>query len=478
MMELSPKQQTVNEIKKASRILVLGHKKPDGDHLGSLLALEGALKKLDKKCEVVVSDKIDEIFKFLPGANKVKTDFQHTDGKMLKIDTKKIPISGMKWQRDGDFLNIYLETDKNLKFEFIKIENGLPKPDLVIIVDTPDVEKIDAVYDKNTELFFEIPIINIDHHPGNEYYGTVNLVDLTATSTAEILVSLFEALGLKIDGTELATNLLAGIIYDTQSFRNQTTTPKSLTVAAQLLAAGGKQQEIISNFYKQKPVELLKVWGEMLSNIEEDKTHRFAWTTIDTINNNSISKEDIFGATDDLLSNTPDADMSLILFRGSDDKETVYGKLKGSKNKEVLTIAKLFGGGGTTFDALFEYKESNLEKAKNKILKKIADSWQDDGTIEKQEVWEVIDKNEKDSSTKTVANEALGKQNGAESRIKIDKRKRLEKEDAIEEALRSISQVEKERNQKEFINIREIIDKKKIDLSGNNGDLDVFDESE
>jgi bifunctional oligoribonuclease and PAP phosphatase NrnA len=480
-MELSPKQQAVNEIKKAKNILVLGHKKPDGDHLGSMLALSKALSLLDKKVETVASDRIDSIFKFLPGIEDIKNDFQHTNGKVLKIDTTKIPVKGMKWQREGDFLNIYLEADKNLKFEFIEIKNGPPKPDLVIVVNTPDVEKIDSIYDKNTELFFEVPIINIDHHAGNEYFGSINLIDLTSTSTSEILVSLFEALGLKIDNEEIATNLLAGIIYSTQSFRNQNTTPKSLTVAAQLLAAGAKQQEIISNFYKKKPVELLKMWGEMLANINEDKTHRFAWTVVDAVSDKSITKEDIFDAADDLLTNTPEADVILILYRGTEDPDVVFGKLKGSKNKEVLSIAKLFGGTGTTFDSLFEYKESDLEIAEKSILKKIADSWQKDETKEKQEVWDIIDT---DTKTTPEKKEEAQTESKPKSENKVQTQSVKNKEDAIEEALKSISQVEKDTNRKEFERIGDVISRKKGGLrnvkpeSPEQNEIDVFDEDE
>lgn len=476
IMELSPKQQAVNEIKKAESVLILGHRKPDADHLGSMLALSLALDTLGKKTELVVSGKIEANFKFLPGIEKIKDNFRHSEDKILKIDTNKIPIKGMKWQKEDEYLNIFLESEKNLKFEFIEIDNGKPRPDLVIVLNTPDIENIDNIYNKNTELFYEVPIVNIDHHPGNEYFGTINLVDLTATSTAEILVSLIEALGQKIDNEEVATSLLSGIIYSTQSFRNQNTTPKSLTVAAQLLAAGAKQQEIISNFYKKKPVELLRVWGEMLAHINEDRVHRFAWTVVDAADEQNVSKEDIFSAGDDLLTNTPDADIVLILYKGKENPGIVFGKLKGSKNKEVLSLAKLFGGNGTNSDAQFNIKEESLEIAEKIILKKIADSWQDNDEIEKQEVWDVIEsKNNSEGVEKNIDQPEVKKEN-----LKVAK----EKEDAIEEALKSISQIEKDQDRKEFEHIGEVISRKKGGMRVIEGqkdkeeEIDIFDENE
>lgn len=457
-MELSPKQQAVNEIKKAERILILGNKKAEGDTIGSILALSKVLASSGKKPEAVITSALDPKYHFLPDLSDVQKEYESNDGKVIKIDTKRIPVKGMKWQKDNDFLNIYLETDKNLKFEFIELVNGKPKPDLVIVVDTPDLDSIDKVYENNTELFFETPIVNIDHHATNDYYGTVNLVDLTATSTAEILVSLFEALGIKIDDADVATDLLAGIIEDTGSFRNKSTTPKSLTVAAQLLAAGGRQQEIVKNYYRSNSVELMKVWGKMLENLEEDEDRKFAWTKIDASNDTDVKMDDVFAAADDLLSNTKDANIILLLFKGPNDKKKVFAKLKGTKNQEVLTLAKSFGGSGTALDASFEVFADDLDTAEKIVLKKIAERIV---SGDEKEVWDVIEKKE---DKKEVRHEK-----------KIE-REAKETEDAIEEALKSISQAEKDENRKEFESIRDVIDRKKQALNSDDTEIDVFDE--
>lgn len=455
-MELSPKQQAVNEIKNAKRILLLGHKNPDGDQLGSVLALKSALEKLGKSVEVIVSDEIASMYQFLPAISKIRSSYKHTDGKILKIDTTKIPVTGMKWQREDDSLNIYLETEKNLKFEFIEIVNGLPKPDLIIVVDTPDVQKIDKVYDLNTELFYEVPILNIDHHPGNEYFGTINLVDLTATSTAEILVSLFEALGIKIDNPDMATCLLAGILFDTQSFRGQNTTPKSLTVAAQLLAAGGRQQEIIKNFYQTDTVDLLKIWGELVQNLRKDDARNFIWTKYASTNAN-INSEDVFGAADDLLNKNPNAETVLILFSNTAQPEDAKAYLKGS---DVLWIAELFDGNGTKTEANFAIKSKDLNDAEKIILKRLAEKWESE-TDEKKDLWDVVEtkpqtsveivdlpENEKVNTPKPETNE------------RTESRSEKEKSDAIEEALKSISQAEKDENRKEMESLKDVIDRK------------------
>jgi phosphoesterase RecJ-like protein len=300
----------------------------------------------------------------------------------------------MKYQKNEKHLDIILESDKNLKFQYVEIINGIPKPDLIIVLDTADVEKIDSAYDKNTELFFEVPVINIDHHAGNEYFGSINLVDLTATSTCEILVSLFEALGVKISDPDTATCLLTGIIADTQSFRSPSTTPKSLTVAAQLLAAGGRQQEIITNLYKKRPMALLKLWGEMLAGISLDKTHRFAWTKVQMseLEGTGITAGDVFDAADELLSNTPDADTILILCEVAKGK--VKGKIKGAKNTNILPLAQLFDGDGVATNANFEVTGSDIATIELNTLKRMHDYWGDKGQNPTTEVWQVIEKKE------------------------------------------------------------------------------------
>jgi phosphoesterase RecJ-like protein len=502
-MELSPKQQSVELIKNSKRVLILGHKKPDGDFLGSGLALARALVDLEKNVELVISDSLPEIYQYLPLQDKVKKSLLLTQGKILRIDTKRIPVSGMRYQKNNDSLDIILEADKNLKFEYVEIINGTPKPDVIIVLDTPDVQKIDAVYDKNTELFFEVPIINIDHHAGNEYFGTVNLVDLTASSTAEILVSLFESLGVKIADPDTATCLLTGIIADTQSFRSQTTTPKSLTVAAQLLAAGGRQQEIISNLYKKRPMALMKLWGEMLSGISRDEKHHFVWTKVSAsdLTRLGVTPEDVLEAADELLTNNPDAKMILVLCEKS--KGQVIAKLKGAKGEDVLGLAGIFNGEGNNRDATFAVSGANLDEIELLILKKIHDHWtraeEKQGESADGSLWDVVSSEPSAESLSVPQNEAEieatteGEHLSApETEFEIESttegeilshpeteaevQTTTESKDVIDSALQSIAE-EQLHKENTLTPLSGIIEQKKKELLKDE-EIDVFDESE
>jgi bifunctional oligoribonuclease and PAP phosphatase NrnA len=496
-MELSPKQQSVEQIKKASRILIIGHKNPSGDFLGSALALQKALTEIGKSAEVAISDPVPDIFMFLPFIDQIKTDFSQNTGKILRINTNKVPVKSVKFQKDEGTLDFILEADKNLKFEFIEIINGEPKPDLIVVLNTSDVEKIDAIYDKNTELFFEVPVINIDHHAGNDYFGTVNLVDLTATSTAEILVSLMEALGIKIADVDSATLLLAGIIAETGSFRSQNTTPKSLTVAAQLLAAGGRQQEIVNNLYRKRPMALMKTWGEMLSDIKLDANHKFAWTKVKLDEDSSVTIEDVMDSADELLSNNPNTEMVLILVQKG--KGTIAGKFKSRKGISVLELAQLFEGDGVPTNATFELSDMKLGDAELTVLKTLADYWGEE-TEGGKDLWDIVEGKTESGTAAEIEKEMtktpeLPKEQVAEIEAEmVETPEKKEDADVIEHALHSIEKEENKLGKTKkgpgnFSSVGEVLYKKtaKFDIpikqdmakpKAKEKEIDVFDEDD
>jgi len=371
-MELSPKQQINELIKSSQSILVVSHAILDGDALGAMLALEKVLTKMGKEVSLVASEKPDEIYAFLPGISKIKNDVSGTRDLILRLDTEKTPIEKLSYNREDKFVNVLI-SPKNGKISQSDIEfvQGSFKFDLVFVLDTSDVDKIDTVYDRHTELFFETPIINIDHHAGNEYFGTVNLIDLTATSTCEILVSIIESFGAGNFDEDVATCLLTGITYDTGSFKNINTTPKSLTISAQMLATGARQQEIIQNLYKTHSLKTLKFWGDVLSKIEYDADFRLAWSKISDqeMTSNKADLEDVKAILDNILISIPNIDIVLILAENSKNKIT--GLVKSTNGGDVLKIAEIFGGKGQAKQAQFEIVNASLEETANQVLAKI-----------------------------------------------------------------------------------------------------------
>jgi hypothetical protein len=139
--------------------------------------------------------------------------------------------------------------------------------DLVIILGAANFEQLGSVYTDNTKLFFETPNINIDIDPSNEYYGTVNAVNTTATSLCEVVMDIIEAIPNALSNETVSTSLLAGIISQTASFRDPKTTPATLLKASRLVASGAKRQNIIQHLFKTKPLPLLQLWGRALARL-------------------------------------------------------------------------------------------------------------------------------------------------------------------------------------------------------------------
>lgn len=375
-MELSSKQQTIELIKSAHNILLLTHENPDGDALGSLLALHMVLAKLDKVATAVISDPVPGVYQFLPGKDIFEREFSANKDFVISVNTTKTKIDklGYKNLPEENKLNIVVTPVKGtFSAEDVSFTAGSAKYDLIFVLDSPDLERIGDLYDKNSELFYEVPVINIDHHAGNDYFGKVNWVDLTATSTAEILVALIESLSREkpLLDVDMATALLTGIIVDTGSFQNANTTPKSFTVAAQLVAAGARQQEIIRHVFKTKTLATLKLWGRILSNVTEENQYRFVWSKITKADFAAAGADETAssGIIDELLKTAPNIDFALLL---SEKMDGVHGSLRAAQTGiDVSAIAKLFGGGGHQAAAAFHIDGKTLVEMQEEVLAKV-----------------------------------------------------------------------------------------------------------
>jgi len=375
-MELTAKQQITELIKTSQKILISTHKNSDGDALGSSLALYLALKKLGKDVDIVTPDAPSRVFQFLPSTDTIKQNVLGTRDFIISIDTSKIKVDklGYKNISEENKLNVIL-TPSSGKFtsDFVSFHEGGHKFDLIIVLDSPDLDRLAEVYDKNSDLFYEVPVINIDHHPGNDHFGKVNWIDLTATSTAEILVSLIESLGREksLFDPDMATCLLTGLVTDTGSFQHANTTPKSFTVAAQLIAAGARQQEIIRHIYKTKSLSTLKLWGKALSGVKEEINYRFVYSVLakNDFSETGATEDEAAGVVDELLKTVPNIDFALLI---SEKHDGVHGSFRGvQKGVNVAELAKIFGGGGHDLAAAFNMSGRDLPSAKDEIIEKV-----------------------------------------------------------------------------------------------------------
>ena len=215
-------------IEKADTVLVITHVDPDGDAIGSLTAVGQALEQLGKRVTLACEDNVPFRFRSLPMADRV-----------TKTPEKQVPY------------------------------------DLLIAVDCGDEARMGRP-------FFSLPdpkptIANIDHHITNTRFGSFNLVEPAASSTAEVLYGFFNDLDVTI--TEgIAESLLTGIITDTLSFRTSNVSANTLRTAADLVDAGAEIAPITLQALIQKPHSTALVWQVGLKNMQ--LADGLLWTTV------------------------------------------------------------------------------------------------------------------------------------------------------------------------------------------------------
>lgn len=267
---MEPKQQILDILGKAKRVLIALPQNLNPDCVASALAFSLFLKKMDKETEILSSGVLPENLKFLPNAGRIKSSLPNVSALVLDLDTSHKELDELSYQSQENKVSIFLKS-KTAVFEPTDINFSYDKfpVDVIITLDCRSLEDLGKIFDDNADLFYQTPKINIDNQADNVYFGEVNLVDATTTSVAEILATLFENFESNLLDEDIATCLLAGIITKTNSFQHAKTTPKAFLKASELVSAGGRQQEIIKYLFKTKTLSHLKLWGRVLARLKQ-----------------------------------------------------------------------------------------------------------------------------------------------------------------------------------------------------------------
>ena len=372
-MEMSPKQQGFELIQKSKKILLVTKKNPDADSIGSLLAIGIALEKIDKEIDMVANGKINPAFSFLPHFDKVKNNLKNNKNFVITLDTSETKIGQFSYDfdNDGNKLNIYITPkDGDYDSKHITTKKVGSQYDLIICLGSSDLESIGTVYDQNTELFYETPIINIDNQPANELYGEVNIIDLKASSTAEALYPFLEFFDKNAIDAKIATCILSSIIFSTKSFQATNTTPQAFNLASELISLGADQQKIIHNLYKNKSLNSLKLWGRALARIKFDNDYKIAWTliTADDFKKTDSSEKELQGLEDELAASITEAEIVIVLYEREKEISVLIKTLKKS-NLEILS--NRFNTPSQNNLISFSLKDKTLLEAEQSVFEKI-----------------------------------------------------------------------------------------------------------
>lgn len=370
-MALTPIQQFSEMIKKSSSPLIFIPQNPEGDAIGSALAFFLIFKKLGKNPEIVCSTALMEKFLFLPEVQDIKHNLLAERMYKISLNVSENEIKELSYEQVGQILNIYLAAkDDNIGRDSLAIEPSKFKYDLVLVVGSPDTESLGHIYFENTDLFFQTPIINIDHHPSNEYFGTINIIEVTSPSTAEITAEIIEKVSPESMDEKIATLLLAGIISETNNFQNPNINPKTFTLAASLLSGGAKQEEIIQHFYKTKPLPVLRLIGQIINNMNFDSAHNLAWAilTQEDFTKNGADLRDIDAAVNELVNNSKDIDMLMVIY---DNSGTITGNIWMDKKYDTKTLAQELNGERKNHKITVTENHLDIKEFEQKTLEKL-----------------------------------------------------------------------------------------------------------
>ncbi len=344
-------QAATQAIEQHQRLLIVPHANVDPDGISSALACGEMFRSLGKDVTVLCPDPLPEVLRFLPGFDHLQQEIAESQNFVITLHLDEgVEVDKLRYAVEDKKVNIIVVPKKGkINASQVAFQPGERPYDLIVAVDTADLALFGHIYAEHVDLFSEVPILNIDHHISNTQYGQIQLIDPTASSATEVLYSWFlQHPEWKTRITpDMATLLLTGLITDTRSFQNPNTTPRSLEIASELLERGARQQEIIQQIYKTKPLSTLKIWGRALNRIQMDPQARIVWSSVskEDLQEMASSSKETHGILDELISTIPDADV-YVLFTELED-----GGLKASmRSSAAIDVSRLagetFGGGG------------------------------------------------------------------------------------------------------------------------------------
>ncbi len=311
------KLQIKNFLRKHNRFLISAHTSPEGDSLGAQLALARVIRSMGKKCDILNTDKPSREYEFMPGIANIKS------------------------------------------------RPGIKSYDAAIILDCSDISRVGNVrrfIDKN------IPILNIDHHISNEFFGDINFVDVDASSACEVIYLLFKELNLEIDKPS-ALCLYTGIVTDTGSFRYKNTSAITHYVVSELLKLDIDAADVYRHIYQNLEISDLKLLDSVLSSIKQDPTGKFAWSQLtQEVTKKYKPKIDL---TDNILSflrSLRSVEVCALFRERSGKERNIRVNLRSKGKIDVNKIAQHFGGGGHKTASGLTIRNTNLKKAQRQVV--------------------------------------------------------------------------------------------------------------
>ena len=321
-------ERVSSTIYKNEDFLIATHTFPDGDALGSLVAVYELMRSLKKNAFMICNSEIPYHYKFLPYNDKIKRNLDCID-----LSNKR-------------YISICLDSadESRLNLDFKKLRENSKK------------------------------IINIDHHFSNTNFGDINIVGKEKSATAEIIYKLLIRDFEKFLNHNIALGLYVGILTDTGKFQYFNTSPEVHKIVSHLLEYDIKPYRIFSNIYEREPFNRFKLLQLVLKRVKLMESEKLVYSYV---LQKDFSKLNLPPSSHDgmieLIRSTEDAKISAFLRQVGNKKFKV--SLRSSDNSiNVATVAGAFGGGGhrmasayTANGALKKIISDLINSIKNKI---------------------------------------------------------------------------------------------------------------
>ena len=313
----------IKTIKSSDHLLLASHSEPDGDAVGSLLALGLALGKLKIKATLYNPSPIPAVYRFLPSVERI---VRH----MKKANTY----------------------------------------DVALILDCGDLARIGDASDTVSR----IPvIINIDHHVSNTRFGDIQLIDTTACATSEIVCRLIKALNVSID-KDIATSIYTGILTDTGSFRFSNTNEAAFAISKEMTEWGVDPYKVAQQVFGTYSLGRIKLLNLALDSIEISDNGKLSIMTVtrSMLEETGTQAEDLDGMIN-YARRIEDVKVAALIQEQkngsveSSNFRRYHVSLRSDSTVDVAAIASSFGGGGHTSAAGFQI-ETTLLELKSEII--------------------------------------------------------------------------------------------------------------
>ncbi|MFH1631911.1 MAG: hypothetical protein ABIA47_02715 [bacterium] len=369
-MALTTHEQFLTSLERARRPIIILGENANVDDFSAAFGCATLLTKLQKPVEIAGSGGIaPKSLDFLNHKTPIRGDLPNIRKLTFHVNSKHAKIDELSYDHDDDELRIHIiPKTGEWNLNDVKISSDQYRYDLILTIGSADLDSLGGLYKNYQDFFLNTPIINIDHSNANDHFGQINLVDINAVACSEVCHHLFNQIDKDLVDEEVATFFLTGMIFKTKSFRSPNVTPKTLSVAGDLMGRGARRDEIVEKLYKTRSVETLRLWGRALARLKSDPKHSVVWTLItrQDFANAGADEQALENVIDELISSSPEAKVAAVFYEHKDGHISVI--LHAERPFDALYLGAPFKAIGTREQARLRLDVEDIVEAERRVI--------------------------------------------------------------------------------------------------------------